>query len=176
MPRKKRKTAEEIKIEQESAEQLRIDPIAAGERLRSKLCMEAERHLAAAGRAVGDHAITSALLKAMESWRKFVGFSHDMAEASGKKSFEVRAVLHQKAGSEFLRGRILALKHGSGMAVATEPVGREIIQAIRATREPKPGPVYKNLEDCTPEEIEELRNPSPTAYQLEREAMRRREY
>jgi hypothetical protein len=111
----------------------------------------------------------------MQAWRAYAGFSHDLAEATGKRIYEVRATLHERIGSDFLRGRILALKRGT-LPHGTKPLKQavEIIAAIRTSQQPKPGPIFKDLQDCNEEEIEAILNPEPSQYQLDREAARHR--
>jgi hypothetical protein len=170
--KQKRSTPMAEQIEREQEEQMmKINPIAAAERLREQLLMDAEHHLVTAQGAVGN-AIDNALAKAMEVWRMYVGFSHALAEASGKRIYEVRKTLFERAGSDFLKQRLLVLRATAPKSV--EMPGGAIINAIRAQRQPAPGPVFKNLDEATPDEINELRDPAPTQYELERAAMRRR--
>jgi hypothetical protein len=100
------------KLAKEKAEQLdELNPITAAERLISQLANESDRAMMRVNTAVGDEKIGAALLEAAEHYRRLVGFSHDVAEITQQKQFEIRWTFQNKL-TDYQRRLWLAIKHG----------------------------------------------------------------
>ncbi len=148
---KKKKSPEERQIERETRQQLRLDPIAASERYRAQLEMEVDKALEAVS-ASGD-----GLLKAVEAHRVFTGFSHDLAEATGRRMYEVRRGLHERLGSDFLKRQLMVLRHGGSLpAVKMPALAKRTLEAIRDQQGPRAPKIIEG-EDAWHETAHEAR-------------------
>jgi hypothetical protein len=134
MPKAKKRNVD-AQNEIETQQQIELDPIAAGERYREQLGMMAEKALRAIDGVTG-----KGLSKARDADREYVGFSHDLAEATGRKIYEVRQSFHARLGSDFLRRQLAVIKHGAAMPpVKQSALAAKIIEAIKA-KCPRPQP------------------------------------
>jgi len=124
MKRKKQKATDPIT----QAKQRRADdPVKEAVELRDELHKDAERKFAMALRAIGEREIILALRDAMISWRRYAGFSHSLAMATGRTIYEDRRT---PVYPEHLRKYEVQLRHG-GLPVSTEAVGTELLEAIK---------------------------------------------
>jgi hypothetical protein len=115
------------------------DPLTEALELRVQLSAAVDRELQAVQRAVGDAKINAALLSAMTAWRRYVGFSHELAQASGRPAYEIRRSLDERLSSDFLKRRLAGLRHGASLPTVELP-GAEILNAIRQQRAPQTEP------------------------------------
>jgi hypothetical protein len=159
MEKKPRKKHKQMVLAGEEAEQIRIDPIAAAERYRVKLQMRVDEKIQLAVGAVGDQGITFALIRALEAWRILYAFSHALSEATGRRVYEVRWVLHEKLPTDYLKRRLIGLRHAGGLAPVQIPeLGLKILSAIEATQEPKAPVILPPAEEYP--QVEERIRPS----------------
>jgi hypothetical protein len=114
------------------AEQIRLNQIAASERLRAKLGTDISN-------AVAEESTSSALMAALQAWRVYVAFTHDLSAATGRRVYEVRWALYERMPNDFLKRRLQAARGSALPPVAIPAIGRQILEAIEA-QEPKPGP------------------------------------
>lgn len=163
MKRRKKKRVQQMQLANEEVAMIEVNPIAAGERLRVKLAMRTDEAIQDACNAVGDAAITGALLKALKAWRVLYGFSHALSEATNRGVYEIRWVLHEKLPTDFLKKRLLGLRHAGGLAPTVElpELGLKILKAIEAQQQPKPDEFQRYVES-SPEV--DYQQPSPRSY------------
>src|SRR5262249_21408715 len=112
----------------------------AGERYRNQLEIEANRRLdqiTASGKG---------LPEAMTAYRLFVSFSHDLAEATGRRIYEVHKAFAERLHSESLRGHYLAMNRAALPPVEMPAAAKRILEAIRE-RVPRPARTIFEGED-----------------------------
>src|SRR5437016_7508706 len=136
---KRKKYTAVVKEADMEAEQIRLDPIAAGERLRVKLGVAVDERLREVNKACGDEEINRTLLAALQAWRVYYAFSHALCETTQRRIYECRWSLQEKVGSDFLKRRLQAIKGLALPTVELPALGLKILAAVE-TQRPKSGP------------------------------------
>jgi hypothetical protein len=116
-----------------------------------------------------DQAIAKGMLEDAAAWhRRLQGFLKSVSDATGDRKFlgEARRTL-----SYFLADRYRSVPRPP--VVELPPECKQLIERLKANREPATGPRFINLEDLSEAEKEKRRNPGPNQYTSERMAMRR---
>jgi hypothetical protein len=147
------------------------------EKLRRKFANERDGNLVKAHNSVGDAAITEALFKAMAAQRKLISFLHAVQELSGVRRWtaEIRRPLSYFVAEDSLKHRLYAMRGQATPTVTLPPEALAIIAALKQNPPPASGPKFVELHDLSPAELEALKNPPLSQYELERAAMRGRE-
>jgi hypothetical protein len=127
----KKSKRESRRLEEETAEQIKMNPIAAAERTLAQLSNACDQAIARVNRAVGDEALSRELLRAGDCFRRLTGFGHEVAAITGQRRFEQRWNFTHKL-TPYQARRWLALKHGGSLPVAPEMPGKEILEALKA--------------------------------------------
>jgi hypothetical protein len=144
MARKKSRSQQAEQLEKESAEQVKLDPLAAAERYRNLLSIEVDRAVSRILRTVGDKQ-RAALLNAGRAWTRYHdACSKQMADITGRHTYYSRMdSLYRRLPTDELKSSYRAMAMQGMMKTSLPEEGEKILAALREAFPPKQSKIFE---------------------------------